>query len=208
MPFRRRQQAKPNGRRIRRLRLLALLFVLWLLGSSAFLMGLVSAVAAELPQLDPARAQQQDVNGYIYADDGKTILAVLRGSQARVLVDWEQISPPMKHAIVDIEDRRFYEHNGVDLRGIARAAWADIRQQAAVQGGSTITQQFVKNSLVRDQRTIARKVREAALAWQLERDWNEAPDPHRVPEHDLLRERRVRRPGRGAGRTSITARRR
>ena len=135
-------------------------------------MGLVSAVAAEIPELDPARAQQQEVNGYIYAGDGETILAVLRGSQARVLVDWEEIAPPMKLAIVDIEDRRFYEHNGVDLRGIARAAWADIRHHAAVQGGSTITQQFVKNALVHDQRTIARKVREAALAWQLERDWN------------------------------------
>jgi len=135
-------------------------------------MGLVTAVAAEIPRLDPARAQRQEVNGYIYAGDGKRILSVLRGSEARVLVDWEDIAPAMKLAIVDVEDRRFYEHRGVDLRGIARAIWADIRHQAAVQGGSTITQQFVKNALVQDQRTIARKVREAALAWQLERSWN------------------------------------
>ena len=135
-------------------------------------MGLVTAMATEIPRLDPARAQQQDVNGYIYAADGKTILSVLRGSEARVLVDWDEIAPAMKLAIVDIEDRRFYEHRGVDLRGIARAALADIQHKAAVQGGSTITQQFVKNALVHDQRTIARKVREAALAWQLERSWN------------------------------------
>ena len=76
----------------------------------------------------------------------------------------------MRHAIVAIEDRRFWEHDGVDLRGIGRALIADIRHKAVVEGGSTITQQFVKNALDRDQKTIARKVREAALAWQLERD--------------------------------------
>ena len=76
----------------------------------------------------------------------------------------------MRHAIVAIEDRRFWEHDGIDVRGIGRALMADIRHKKVVEGGSTITQQFVKNALDRDQRTIARKVREAALAWQLERD--------------------------------------
>jgi penicillin-binding protein 1A len=57
------------------------------------------------------------------------------------------------------------------VHGILRAVWADIRHKGAVQGGSTITQQFVKNSLVHSQRTIARKLKEAALAWQLERHW-------------------------------------
>ena len=78
----------------------------------------------------------------------------------------------MRQAIVSVEDRRFYEHNGVDTRGILRALWSDIRSQAVVEGGSTITQQFVKNAYVRNQRTIARKVREAALAWQLEQRWS------------------------------------
>ena len=76
----------------------------------------------------------------------------------------------MRHAIVAIEDRRFWEHDGVDIRGIGRALIADIRHKGVVEGGSTITQQFVKNALDRDQKTIARKVREAAYAWQLERD--------------------------------------
>ena len=79
----------------------------------------------------------------------------------------------MKHAIVAIEDRRFYEHQGVDLRGIVRAAWQDVSNKELVQGGSTITQQFVKNALVEDDRTVSRKVKEAALAWQLERQWND-----------------------------------
>ena len=78
----------------------------------------------------------------------------------------------MKHAIVAMEDKRFYQHRGVDLRGIGRAVWADISSKGVVQGGSTITQQFVKNSCVTSKRTISRKLKEAALAWQLEQRWS------------------------------------
>ena len=79
----------------------------------------------------------------------------------------------MKHAIVAIEDRRFYDHRGVDVRGIMRALWEDVRNKEAVQGGSTITQQYVKNAYAGNERSIGRKVREAALAWQLENQWRD-----------------------------------
>ena len=159
-------------RRIRKLRLLALLTVLLIVGSVSFSFGLIRAVAAEIDagKLDPQKQLDNQANGYIYDKDGKRILAVLRGSEARTLIRYDQIADPMRHAIVAIEDRRFWEHDGVDLRGIGRALVADIRHQGVVEGGSTITQQFVKNALDRDQKTIARKVREAAYAWQLERD--------------------------------------
>ena len=125
---------------------------------------MIRAVAAEIDtgKLDPQRQLDNQANGYIYDKDGKRILAVLRGSEARTLISYDQIADPMRHAIVAIEDRRFWEHDGIDLRGIGRALVADIRHQAVVEGGSTITQQFVKNALDRDQKTIARKVREAA----------------------------------------------
>ncbi len=163
-----RKRAGRKRWRIRKLRLLALLAVLFLLSAASFSMGLITAIAGELPSLDPARAQAGAVDGYIYSDNGKTVLAVLRGSEARVLVDWDQISPWMKHAIVDVEDKRFYEHRGIDLHGIMRAAWADLRHKSVVQGGSTITQQFVKNSLTHNEQSISRKLKEAAFAWQLE----------------------------------------
>ena len=86
-------------------------------------------------------------------------------------METEDIAPIMRQAIVSVEDQRFFEHNGIDLRGVARALWQDVRQQGIVEGGSTITQQFVKNAYIRNEQTFARKVREAALAWQLEQDW-------------------------------------
>jgi penicillin-binding protein 1A len=146
-----------------------------LLCAIAFMFGFVTALAGAIPKLDPKYQVSAERDGYIYANDGRTVLAVLRGKEGRVLLEPDQIAPLMKHAIVAIEDKRFYEHQGVDIRGIARAAWEDITNKGVVQGGSTITQQFVKNAIVRDDRTISRKVKEAALAWQLEqqhdKDW-------------------------------------
>jgi penicillin-binding protein 1A len=160
-------------RRIRKLRLLALLAVLFVLAATAFAYGAVVAVNQQLAGLDPFRqALKQQVDGYVYASDHHTILAVLRGSQSRVLVQSADISPWMKQAIVATEDKRFYEHHGVDFRGMLRALWADIRHSGAVQGGSTITQQFVKNELVGSQHTIARKLKEAVLAHELEQKWS------------------------------------
>jgi penicillin-binding protein 1A len=168
---RRRDSPAPKKRRIRKLRLLVLTLALFILALSSFTFGLVTAIAGEIPQLDPSKQRRQE-NTKIYDSTGKKVLAILRGNENRVLVDYADIAPVMKQAIVAIEDRRFFEHRGVDLRAIGRAVWADIAEKEVVQGGSTITQQFIKNTYVRNQRSIARKLREAALAWQLEQQWS------------------------------------
>ena len=133
---------------------------------------------------------------------------MLRGSQARVVVPSEDISPLVKQAIVAIEDKRFYEHHGIDVHGIVRALWSDLTG-GPVQGGSTITQQFVKNAINGERADADAQAQgggarlEARAVGRLV----EGPDPHRVPEHDLLREQRLRRPGGLARSTSATARR-
>jgi penicillin-binding protein 1A len=168
----RRRDTKPRTRRVRKLRLFTLLTALGLVCSVSFVYGFVSAIAGEIPALDPRRQADLEEDGYVYASDGKTLLAVLRGSESRIVVESHEIAPVVKQAVVAVEDRRFWEHRGIDLRGIARAVWADIREKNLVQGGSTITQQFVKNTHRQDDRTVSRKLKEAALAWQLERQWS------------------------------------
>src|SRR5262245_59999995 len=168
--FRRKPRA-PKRRRIRKLRLLALLAVLGLLGLASFSAGVMVAFGSELESIDPNTQQRQvERNTYVYASDGRSILEILRGSQARIVVASDEISPWLKHAIVATEDKRFYEHHGIDLRGVLRAAVNDIRGRP-VQGGSTITQQLIKNSVTGNAPTFGRKLREAALAWQLEKQW-------------------------------------
>ena len=71
--------------------------------------------------------------------------------------------------MVSVEDKRFYSHGGIDPLGALRALWADLRGKRVVQGGSTITQQYVKNVYTSGERTLARKIREAVLASQLDR---------------------------------------
>ena len=171
MLFRKRSKA-PKRRRIRKLRFLALLSLLFLVCVVSFAYGLVSAVASDLAGLEPSKDKRPEQLGYIYASDGKTVLAVLRGDESRVVVGSDEIAPVMKQAIVAVEDKRFWEHQGVDFKGILRAVWADVENKEVVQGGSTITQQFVKNTYTKGQRTISRKLREAALAWQLEKRWS------------------------------------
>ncbi len=166
----------PRRGRIRKPRLVALLLVLLALSSAAFSLGLVTAIRSELELLDPSQTRG-DLDTVVYAapktgTDERRVLAILRGEESRVLVASEEIAPIMKQAIVAVEDRRFYEHNGVDLRGIARAFWQDVRSQSVVEGGSTITQQYVKNAYSRNEQTVGRKVREAALAWQLTQQWS------------------------------------
>ncbi len=85
---------------------------------------------------------------------------------------YEDISSYMSNAIIAIEDRRFYENSGVDVRGIGRALVQDVLSRKAAQGGSTIAQQFVKNALrAQSDRTVFQKMREAALAYHLTRKW-------------------------------------
>ncbi len=141
--------------------------MLGLLSMASFFFGMVTAIASQIPALDPAHQQKFEHDGYMYDSKGH-LLTVLRGRESRVILNSDQIAPIMKQAIVAIEDKRFYDHRGVDLRAIGRALWADIRQKGVVQGGSTITQQFIKNAYVKDNRSVARKLKEAALAWQLE----------------------------------------
>ena len=130
----------------------------------------MTALSSQVPEFDPAKQPIPQQNTYVYASDGHTILAILRGEQARVLVSSDAISPRIKQAIVAIEDKRFYQHRGIDVHGILRALWSDVTG-GPVEGGSTITQQLVKNTINGNAPTVKRKLREAMLAWELEKHW-------------------------------------
>jgi 1A family penicillin-binding protein len=103
----------------------------------------------------------------IFAGDG-SLLTTLHADQNRETVPLSQMPKELQNAAVAIEDERFWHHTGVDIRAMIRAAWADANNGKIVEGGSTITEQYVKNVLADRERTVHRKLREAALAYQLE----------------------------------------
>ena len=160
--------AKPK---IRRLRLIALLTGLGLLAGVSTVFGMMMAVASDLPALEVLDVAENPSK--LYDRTGEVELGTLTGNERRILVNSGQIAPVMKHAIVAIEDRRFYSNSGVDFRGIGRALYQDVIAQRAVQGGSTITQQLVKNRLdAQNDRTLFQKLREAAIAFHMTEKWD------------------------------------
>jgi membrane peptidoglycan carboxypeptidase len=108
----------------------------------------------------------------IYYSDGKTVMAAL-GSENRTYVKLDKVPVEMQRAIIAAEDRTFYENNGISVGGIARAFWANVRGQE-VQGGSTITQQYVKNAHLTDERTFTRKFREIGWAIKANQKYSKA----------------------------------
>ena len=99
-------------------------------------------------------------------------LATLHGVENRFPVPIDKVPPVMTAAVVAAEDRKFFVHKGIDPFGIARALWADIRRKGVTQGGSTITQQYVKNAYVGTDYTLWRKVREAVISVKIERKFD------------------------------------
>src|SRR4051794_30583189 len=162
----------PVRPRVKKLRLLAIFLPLALLAIVSTVFGMMMAVASDLPDLEN-RKEYQDAQNSVLFDVNKQPLGVLTNNQSRVLVNSGDISSYMRNAIIAVEDRRFYQNSGVDVRGIARALVQDVLNRKTVQGGSTIAQQFVKNALqAQSDRTVFQKMREAALAYHLTRKWS------------------------------------
>ncbi|HZG48327.1 MAG TPA: transglycosylase domain-containing protein, partial [Thermoleophilaceae bacterium] len=175
--------APPPRRRpkLKKLRLALILFGLSILALISTVFGMLMAVASDLPSLDNKVEFRSARNSILYADGpsckepGREScqIAKLTGNLNRILVDQGEVSPHLKNAVIAVEDRRYYAHEGVDYTGIARALVQDVLQRRAAQGGSTITQQFVKNALAaQGNRSVFQKLRESALAYHLERKWS------------------------------------
>ena len=133
--------------------------------------GTIVAVSHNLPNIDAMKRQQLGQDTVIFDRNGNRI-AELYGAVNRVVVPSHQIPAVMKNATVAIEDKRFYQHHGVDFTGIARALVDDIKAGHVVQGASTITEQYVKNAYIGADPTLTRKLKEAVLAWELEDRWS------------------------------------
>ena len=124
----------------------------------------VLGVAAKAPPLSSCRPIDRGGNSVLYAADGSK-LGVIDSSEARVPVGIKRIPRSLQLATVAIEDQRFYEHGGIDTEGILRAAVKDVEAGEAVEGGSTITQQLVRNLCIQNpERNLERKIVEAKLA--------------------------------------------
>jgi penicillin-binding protein 1A len=132
---------------------------------------LVATGCQVLPKLEDeaAKAKPLEQTSVVYADNG-TPITRLHAEVDRVLVPLQRIPKVVQDAVVAIEDERFWSHRGIDVKAILRAAYVNARTGRIAEGGSTITQQYVKQTFVGDEQTLERKLKEASLAWQLEEE--------------------------------------
>jgi penicillin-binding protein 1A len=134
------------------------------------LAGIIAYYASQLPPIDQLAVPKRPPNIAILASDG-THLAN-RGETGGRAIALKELPPYLPQAFVAIEDRRFYEHLGIDPVGIMRALMRNVTQGSVAQGGSTLTQQLAKNLFLTQERTASRKIQEAILALWLERRYS------------------------------------
>lgn len=147
--------------------------ILSLIGA-AILVGIIFLVAAvawfsrDLPNPNKLLHRAIPLSTKIYDRTGAHLLYDVHGDEQRTLISVKDIPDDLKWATITAEDRGFYSHNGFDMKGILRALIKDVIQGGKVQGGSTITQQFVKNSLLTSKKTWSRKLKELVISYQIE----------------------------------------
>jgi membrane peptidoglycan carboxypeptidase len=135
-------------------------------GGAVFVHDTLAGVSLDTLQADPP-----GINSQIFDRNGN-LLETISSTENRTPVPSDKISPWLKTATVDIEDKRFYQHGGLDFQGILRAALDNLEAGSIQQGGSTLEQQLVRNLYLSDEQSVTRKIREAYLATEMADTWS------------------------------------
>ena len=149
--------------------------LLWLSIAFGATVGVLFVYNSDLPQVDSLEDSRPSLIADVRADKDEVIGSFAQ--ERRILVKWEDIPPVLRDAIISVEDQNFYDHWGIDLLGVARASFRNLMNGRIVEGGSTLTQQLSKNLfLINGQsgvadKTLGRKVQEAMLSIQIERNY-------------------------------------
>lgn len=147
-----------------------LVVLFFLSGTALVIVGIATGVAAAfsraLPDVGAVYTPPSEATR-IYASNGELIASLFR--ENRAFIPLTEIPMGLQQAVVAIEDDRFYQHPGVDIRALFRAVWRDVRAKEVVEGGSTITQQLARNVFLTQERILSRKLAEMLLAFEIER---------------------------------------
>jgi membrane peptidoglycan carboxypeptidase len=137
-----------------------------------FAIGVFAYYAKDLPS--PTKLNQRQVvqSTKIYDRTGDHLLYEIHGEEKRTTITLDQMSQIVRAATISAEDQDFYNHHGIQFKAVARAAIYDLLGRAASQGGSTITQQLIKNTVLTNEKTFTRKVKEVILAVELEQKFS------------------------------------
>ena len=151
--------------------LIGAFFVLSILGFFCSIAGF-AYFAKDLPDPNKLLEREPIESTKIFDRTGEHLLYEIHGEQKRTMIDMNDLPDYIKNAVVSIEDDKFYTHHGIDIMGILRAAYRNMISGSKSQGGSTITQQLVKNAILTTEKTYSRKIKEAILSIEIERKFS------------------------------------
>lgn len=144
---------------------------LLLLGGIAFI-AMVAWYSRDLPDVNKLIDRSSPLSTKLYDSKGETLLYEVHGPEQRTLVSIADIPDYIKQATIAVEDKDFYKHSGISIRGIIRGQIVPRLQGKRAQGGSTLTQQFVKNAILTNERRISRKFKEWVLSYRIEQKFS------------------------------------
>ncbi len=160
-----RKDRRSGGAKIIRWFLLAFIFTV--ISGVIGVAGVYFHLSEKLPKIATLKDYRPPVITTVYSDDNRKIAEFFK--ERRIVIPLSQMSPMLKNAFIAAEDARFYTHKGIDILSIIRAFFKNIEAGAIVQGGSTITQQVAKSFFLTPQKSYARKIKEAILAYRIDR---------------------------------------
>ena len=167
------RQRRTRRKSFPRLRTVLALMILIMLTASPAVSRAWDSFSENLPSLDKEEEYRASENTFIFdSNPSPRVIAVLNSGENRILLMPEQIPERMKQALVVVEDDRFYKHSGVDPIGMTRAVFSNFIEGKLVEGGSTITQQYIKNTYISNEPSVNRKLIEAIYAYELEQKWS------------------------------------
>lgn len=166
-------QRRTRRKSFPRLRMVLALMILIMLAASPAISRAWDSFSESLPSLDKEEEYQASDDTFIFdSNPNPRVIAVLNSGENRILLMPQQIPERMKQALIVVEDDRFYNHSGVDPIGMTRAVFSNFIEGRLVEGGSTITQQYIKNTYVSNEPSVNRKLIEAIYAYELEQKWS------------------------------------
>ncbi len=164
--FRSKKSKKPK--KYKKLKIFLIIVGIFMVIGVSGVIGLFTYYAKDLP--DPEKVNRRVIaeSTKIFDRTGEHLLYEIHGEEKRTIIPMEEIPGTVRYATIVLEDQMFYSHHGVDFRGILRAGMKDVLKREASQGGSTITQQFIKNSILTSEKKLSRKIKEVILAIEIE----------------------------------------
>ncbi len=151
---------------VKTIKLLLLFLLIFIIGSGGVFLYLI---ISDLPDISSLKSYKPLESSVVYSSDGK-VLAEFYVERRNFIADYK-ITPMIKNAFIAIEDQRFYSHPGIDIIGIMRALYKNIKAEGIVEGGSTITQQLVKMLFLTPEKSLTRKIKEVVLSSQIEKKY-------------------------------------